>query len=627
MKLSRFMFFALLTCPVVLFAQEIVKISSYNPQTQDATAAIQAALDSGAAKVLVDKVLPEYRVTTLKFRSNQEVIFQRGVRVRAIKGAHQGVNDCLLLAKGVQNLIVRGEGDVRIEMNKSDYQDSKLYRPSEHRHLFPIIGCDNVVVRDLTLASSGGDGLYISGDETKNWSSNVLIENVISENHHRQGCSIISAEHLKIRKCIFRDTRGTPPAAGIDLEPNNTSQKLVDCVIEDCKFVGNAGGGFGAGINYTLSAPVSITFRNCIVEENPTTAISIWVGGSKEKLLEGDIYCINCKIRQKQGIPLQFNNIRAGGVRIHFQDCEIDNRNSDQAAILLNTQFPDDVDGIDFGNLLIRQKASQPVVDIGALGAAKLYPPQGNIIIENETGERKAYDLVALASKHAGDEQLRNFLSTPLDTKGLKPVADKGNPQNTLRLRGEHNFLQYGKAGVPMTLTFTVPWHRDTPIHIPVTVRDSYNTFVAEFILTEEQQIFSFTPQYDSVFAFHFRTHWVVNVSSPYPGQGYDCSKRLGLMSCESDFYFIVPAGLEKINIEIWGDMGEKVQGKLYSADGELVDQTDYNFGVMFLTATRAQNASEEIWRIHVKGDEDHAVRLGSPLQPILFTSPENILK
>ena len=48
-----------------------------------------------------------------------------------------------------------------LAMNKQDYLDPKQkYEFSEWRHTVSILNAENVTVKDLTLLSSGGDGVY-----------------------------------------------------------------------------------------------------------------------------------------------------------------------------------------------------------------------------------------------------------------------------------------------------------------------------------------------------------------------------------------------------------------------------------------------------------------------------------
>ena len=529
----------------------------------------------------------------------------------------------------IRNTTLRGEGTAILRMNKKDYQNPQLYTPSEHRHLLPIVGCDNIIIRDIILESSGGDGLYITGDAQKWWSSNVLLDNVISRDHHRQGCSVISAENLLIRNCQFLDTVGTPPAAGIDLEPNNSNQKLTNCLIENCYFRGNAGGAFGAGLHWTLCEPISITVRNCTAEDNPGGCVGSYAGGNLEKLHQGFFEVINCKFRQPTGGAIGFQNYRKGGLEFRMRDCVIDMSGNDAPLSYFGTTFKDDVDGFDFGNLLVKRPANaQQLFEIGELGIPKFCTPKGEIIVEDENGVKTPQDLSVWTERHPGNPNLREFESLNCDTRGMFPIAQAGNAVNAVKMRGPQRFLQFGEIGKVIPITFRVSWIRELPrIEIPVTITDSDGNKEGEFVITGEETLYFFKPSHTQVFVFSFRCPLNMTIFSEAPGQGYDCSKRLTLMGCEQDFYFTVPVEAETVSLELASDPGEKAYAAIYNEKGELVAESEYNFGIQFLEAKRPGGERKaEIWRVHVKGDEDHAVRLGAPLEPILYTDPKNIL-
>ncbi|HPY89557.1 MAG TPA: hypothetical protein PLT23_02455, partial [Lentisphaeria bacterium] len=113
---------AVMAAPIV-WAQT-VKVTDFKPDRADATAALQAAIDSGAKVVLVDDPGFEYLVETIAFKSDQEVVFQDNVRVRAMPGKFQALGASLFKVHNVKNLVVRGEGNAELTMNKADYQDA-----------------------------------------------------------------------------------------------------------------------------------------------------------------------------------------------------------------------------------------------------------------------------------------------------------------------------------------------------------------------------------------------------------------------------------------------------------------------------------------------------------------------
>ena len=87
-----------------------VRASSFGWNAEDATACLQAALDSGAKRVVVDRQKGDWIVRPIYVNARgMEVVFQDGVIVRAKKGAFKGRSDCLFQIKGTSaDIVMRG---------------------------------------------------------------------------------------------------------------------------------------------------------------------------------------------------------------------------------------------------------------------------------------------------------------------------------------------------------------------------------------------------------------------------------------------------------------------------------------------------------------------------------------
>ena len=74
-------------------AKDVVRVSEFGFDAEDSTRFMQAAIDSGAKKVVVDA--RRWIVLPLRGRSNQEIFFEDGAVVEAKKGAYLGKDDCV----------------------------------------------------------------------------------------------------------------------------------------------------------------------------------------------------------------------------------------------------------------------------------------------------------------------------------------------------------------------------------------------------------------------------------------------------------------------------------------------------------------------------------------------------
>lgn len=235
-------------------------------EENDATACLQAAIDSPARKVVVPNVGKPWIVShTIRLRSNLELELRPGVVVLAMKGKFLGGGECLMAARDCENITLHGDG-ATLQMRKEDYTKPP-YAKAEWRHTLSFSGCTGVKISGLTLRESGGDGLYLGTTAKQHFCKDVHVQHVACEKNHRQGISVIGAENLVIEDSRFLDTRGTAPEAGIDLEPDEPEDRLVNCVIRRCVSAGNAGGGLLVYLKplTATSADVSVRFEDCHV--------------------------------------------------------------------------------------------------------------------------------------------------------------------------------------------------------------------------------------------------------------------------------------------------------------------------------------------------------------------------
>jgi arylsulfatase A len=285
---------------------------------EDATRALQGAISSGAKKVVVPFLGKDWIVEPITLAGDQEILFEPGVVVSAKKGSFRGKNDCLFRADRKRNVALVGYG-AALRMRKEDYTGPG-YEKAEWRHVLEFTSCEGVRVLGLTLARSGGDGIYVGqNDAARPYSKDVLIRDVTCTGNHRQGISVITAEDLTIEHCILEGTSGTPPAAGIDFEPNLPGERLIDCRVRDCTFRANAGAGVQIYLGPLVaeSRPVSIEVSSCLVEDN--VGPGLWVGGM-ERGAPGRIAFTRCTVlrNRQQGA---FLGKLAAGATVRLEGC------------------------------------------------------------------------------------------------------------------------------------------------------------------------------------------------------------------------------------------------------------------------------------------------------------------
>ncbi len=300
----------------------------------DATEALQAAIDSGAKTVVVPYMGDAWIVRPIKLRGNLELVFEPGVLVLAKRGEFQGGGDSLFTANDAENLTIRGYG-ATLRMWKRDYQKPP-YKKAEWRMGIAIRGCRNVLIEGVRVESSGGDGFYVDGGGARKWSENVTIRSAVAHDNHRQGLSVISARNLLVENCVFSATSGTPPEAGIDLEVDTPEQRFENCVIRNCLFENNAGHAmlvYMKPLDHT-SAPVSIRFENCharmgspgmvpadFTDINQRGWAGMAVGTSKDDGPQGLVEFVNCTSENTGKEGVRIFDKSSTGVKVRFVNC------------------------------------------------------------------------------------------------------------------------------------------------------------------------------------------------------------------------------------------------------------------------------------------------------------------
>ncbi len=367
----------------------------------DATDALQAAIDSGAKTVIVPDLGKDWNVRPIRLAGNQELVLEKGVVVAAKRGEYRRGSDSVFTASNVDNVAIRGTGAV-VRMQKEDYIVGTVleqlgwerwfgpYSKAEWRMCLAIRGCAHVRVEGLTLADSGGDGIYIDGGKKSGCSRDVLLKNVVCDNNYRQGLSVISVDGLLAEDCIFRNTWGTPPSSGVDLEPDSPDQKIVGIVFRRCAFVDNYGDGIEVFLPHQAprSAPISVLFENCRVASRRGPAIRV------AKIFDdgptGQVEFRNCQVDGSEGYAIKVQDKSPQSARVRFVGCTIRdaarNRNyrDTWAPVVLAARKGKRIarfGGIDFIDCRVEDRLERPAVVVS--GDAELVDVGGSIAVDS----------------------------------------------------------------------------------------------------------------------------------------------------------------------------------------------------------------------------------------------------
>ena len=375
--------------------QKGVKVSErWGFDPVDSTRIIQKAFDSGEKIIILDRQAGPWYVLPLKGRSNQTIVIEKGAELKAKRGAYQNATDSLITFSHATNVVLSGGG--MISMWHDDYLDAAKYCRSEWRHAIALFGSESVLIENLTISASGGDGVYL-GDAGNNPNRHVIVRDCLFDYNHRQGCSVISAADLTIERCVFKNTRGTPPEDGIDFEPNRPGQSLENCLVRDCIFENNAGRAVEVVLYQfdSTSKPVSIRVENC--KSTGNLGGLNYLGSKKDITVpvdDGRVDVVNCVFEKEIGCAVSIAKKMFSSGTVAFRDCLFDRCNVKDPAkpdvdILVTGHevYPTDV--VLFENVTIRQGAKREWLSKPRLksycgkptqlvGAVKVLAPDGS---------------------------------------------------------------------------------------------------------------------------------------------------------------------------------------------------------------------------------------------------------
>ncbi len=545
----------------------------------DATACLQAAIDSGVKRLIVPNMGKPWIVNPIKLASNQEIILEPGTIIEAIRGGFKGKNDCLFSAFGKTNITVQGR-DATLRMRKKDYQDATQYVPAEWRMGVGLYSCENVKLIGLTIQSSGGDGVYIGERRTPtNYCKDIVIKDCVIDDNHRQGISVISVVNLLIENCVIKNTAGTAPEAGIDFEPNAAQERLFNIVVRDCVFENNR----SAGVIICSSPrkdtePISMLFENCRAVNNGMGGFTGGFG-ARPPLAKIDARMTNC-VDVRNGKTTVYNDFWRDWQNMQTLTPQEEAVVARVSRVSLDGLALSPADPAAYG--AVNKKTPRPVLRGKAHCITWVDKPETEVsfatTLQRDYGKGLTVKITGPSGELAPIVAVNGKPISILEPDG---VTEKPVFTNTLHARSTIAF-KAAKAG-----TYTVEldpgagWFDVEPIQGNMAILAS--------------------------------------------------DRPVGFFAKPGTFYFYVPAGVTDFYVEAAGSGGEKVKASLFNAANELVQSQDPVSMAYRFIVSRKDASQAEIWTLRIEKSpdfymEDYSLDLyGVP--PILATDKNALLK
>lgn len=611
---------------------------------QDSTQFLQAALDSGVRRIVVDNVGSPWIVRTIHVPSKVEVLFEKGVIVEAKRGEFRGSGDCLFRIDARHDVKLLGSG-ATLRMHRDDY-DKPPYKHAEWRHVLSILSSTNIEVRGLTLAESGGDGIYLGTSKSGASNKNIRIKDVVCDRNYRQGISVITADGLLIEDTVMRNTDGTAPRAGIDFEPNKETERLVNCVMRRCIVQNNAGVGFAFYLpNLTgKSAPISIRLEDCTACGTNRASFALTL--ARFSPAQGSIDVTGCTFADGKGPAITIRNKPVTSCRIRFADCKILRPAADNPelpAILLqaSSEQTADMGGIALDRCLLSGIGPRPVMAfLDTSGEHDLLDVTGALHV-SRTASGPAQDVVItpewLQSVRVG-KRYHRFAPYPMQEHTFVPIGEKdatgssGSSPFWLRRGGifvvnaraqetvafKLRYLQVGKyAGTPLKVTCRAPSGKTQSLPSIAMGQEGEVSFAAA-----ETGLYHVTCDCGG--------NRMQLRSATHPMPIMDDGHGVHFISSTGELFFYVPLGTKTFAVKIMGEQSEAVAAALLDPLGQVIWKQDKITTAEQFVANPTPAQTRQLWRIRITRPsdsvmEDYSIRLQG-IPPLLAPSRAMLL-
>ncbi|MEA3402508.1 MAG: right-handed parallel beta-helix repeat-containing protein [Armatimonadota bacterium] len=608
------------------------KASWWGFDPEDSTEALQAAIDSGVEKLIVEDMGQPWIVTPIQLASNQEIVFEEGCEILAKRGEFKGGGDTLFTARGTDNVTLRGYG-ATWRMWQEDYDNPELYEKAEWRHCLSLRGASNISVYGLLLTESGGDGIYLGRGEGGATNLNVHIKDVVCDNNYRQGISVITAENLLIEDTIMRNTSGTPPQAGIDFEPNRPDERLVNVVMRNCLTENNNGSGYTLYLR-SLNAdsePVSIRFENCRAASDHGYAASVTTDSTIDSAVGGTIEFVGCELEGSNGAGIGVAKPAEQGL-VRFIDCTVRDVAAEQptvAPIIFRSGrgAADAVGGVHFENVVVQDPLDRnPMGYVDQGGGIPLKMVTGTLVLVDEEGQRTEVELTEeLLAEWMPVAALKDIPRLSLEGMSFEPLvpdsaAAVAEPVRWPWLRRQGHFALYAQEGEEVSfLAKFAQVGNYAGDEMPVTVTGPSGAEVhSAAVPFQSEATVRFTAPQTGLYRIDADAGQnrlqLSGASHPMAIVGEEAPIRL--IHSAGDFRFYVPPGVTEFGVRISGEgTGEAIRAALINPLGETVEEVDNQFQTHQFEVELPDPSEGQVWTLRLAKPsamtwEDHYVDL-----------------
>ncbi len=627
------------------------KASWWGFNTEDSTQSLQAAIDSGVKRLVVDRQASPWIVCPIKLRSNLEFVLEEGTQIVAKRGEYKQNRDALLNLVAIENVRIIGHG-ATLRMWIQDYLSSD-YTRGEWRHAINILSGRNILIEGLLIKESGGDGIYlgVNHDGTRTPCTDVHINKVICDGNCRQGISVISAVNLLIENTIMRNTKGMPPMAGIDFEPNDASECFINCVMKNCVCENNSSTGYIlalAQLNES-SKPVSITMENCISRNNLRGGFAVTMSNGRDhrgreiKPFTGSIVLRGCRA-ENEDAGLVFGRKAAAGPLVTVEKCELTDCGRDGKSPIQfysQCQDTDPIGGVVFKDVTIRNESpsNKPLAFVsGAITGDGLVDVKGSLTIAGKEGQSTLQIDDAWLEKTYPSLKTKKFPAVTLPKfVAPEPVQETGKKAKRAVLSARSDATCLFTATKGQKVRFVVVQRqigrKGSRFQQPaMTLPSGKVKKLAALKPLGEESVYELTaPETGNYLVRFLIGHNALIVKSSNVPFALYASPYQKIIASRGNFYFRVPDGTKDFQIKVFGagyGPGEGVKATLFDPDGKEVWIGDTS-GELTFYSPETGSVKAGLWKINfAKPSQGIFEDFGLAIEgiPPLFSHDPNLL-
>ncbi|MGG3495333.1 right-handed parallel beta-helix repeat-containing protein [Peribacillus simplex] len=169
-------------------------------------------------------------LTSIILKSNLRLLLDKNATIKAINNGSTAYS--IFRIENISNVCIE---DGTIIGDKATHTGNT----GEWGRCFYILGSSNITLKNLTIKDAWGDCITIGGDVIN---EKIIIDNCIIDNARRNGITVAHAKNVDIKNTVVKNTSGTAPTAGIDIEPD-MGDYVGNIIISNCYVHNNLGNG------------------------------------------------------------------------------------------------------------------------------------------------------------------------------------------------------------------------------------------------------------------------------------------------------------------------------------------------------------------------------------------------